>query len=93
MADSTEEPKGDPIETEQEELIHKGINSETEDWPDALKEDDPGPDADAEERLDWYNRSRQTADLLAENDEGEEDEAPSEEEIKSQKREQVSYGL
>lgn len=93
MADSTEEPTGDPIETEQEELIHKGINSETEDWPDALKEDDPGPDADPEERLDWYNRSRHTADLLTENDEEDADEAPSGEEIKAQKRDQVSYSL
>lgn len=92
MADSTEEPTGDSIETEQEELIHKGINSETEDWPDALKEDDPGPDADPEERLDWYNRTRHTADLLV-SDEDDEGEAPSAEEIQSQKREQVSYSL
>jgi hypothetical protein len=93
MADSTEEPTGDPIETEQEELIHEGISSETEDWPDALKEDDPGPDADPEERLDWYNRTRHTADLLAGDDDEDEDQAPSAEEVQAQKREKQDYRL
>lgn len=73
-------------------LVHKGIDAETSDWPDALKDQDPGADADADERLDWYEQHKDTAEALAESEE-EEEEGPDEEEIRAQQRDRFHYRL
>jgi hypothetical protein len=41
------------------------IDAQTKDWPEIIKDYDPGPDADVEARIAWMNKSRPHAEKLA----------------------------
>lgn len=41
------------------------IDAQTKDWPEIIKDYDPGPDAPVEARIAWMNKSRPHAEKLA----------------------------
>ena len=80
----------DELTDTQKHLIHAGIDVRTADWPDELTEDEPEDDLD--ERLSWYEKQRQVAEGVEKVLKFEE-EGPSDDEVREQKRRQLSYGV
>lgn len=56
------------IETKKE-LLHAGIDAKTSDWPDVVKQEDPGPEEDARSRAIWYREHKSIAEGLQEDGE------------------------
>jgi chromosome segregation ATPase len=58
----------EPIAQEYNDLAEQMkvfIDTQTKDWPDLIKDYDPGPDAPVKARMAWMNKSRQHAETLA----------------------------
>jgi len=57
-----------------ERIMHAGIEAESSDWPEPIKEEDPGREADLRARAQWFEGHARTADAMAASDEEVEDE-------------------
>lgn len=79
MADENDIQHGD--------LVNKGIDAQMSDWPDSLKEGDPGPD-DPEARTEWFREQKRVAEAVKEHTSSEGDDT-GEEAAVERAREQV----
>ena len=57
-----------------ERIMHAGIEAESSDWPEPIKEEDPGREADLRTRAQWFSGHARTADAMAASDEEVDDE-------------------
>lgn len=55
----------DESDIQHPELINRGIDVQISDWPDSLKEGDPGPDNPAA-RAEWFREQKRVADAVKE---------------------------